>query len=802
MLSLIPLLVGFQLPAVQVVSVAGGSGAAKRLQAAVDGCPAEGCVIQLPDAEYAMENMVWIRKRSDIRIAGTGAQPPHLIWDDTLLVADTTGTAHLFDLVPYPDSSRQTPPKGWLRWPDTLQPNIPGSVSDTTNEFSQTGFQHGGMFVVDQSKRIRFQRLFLDGRKTAAFEGSGINWLLLHGSVGISLFQSLAVDVAECEIARFWAAVYSTEWNAKCSSWQDYGSSGTATSWTACGKMGGHLVERNRLHDNWYGFYSNSALDQGSVLRENLAWNNRNQYLIDPSKSVTPRSMIGTKATLSTTLQDIPGGFLMVSNVLYPVHVATHNTLLDDAIPYLVDGSGRAIPTALWSDNIFDLLDSVGSTRISGTSWVPNTTRGVAHFWNNLVRHRSPGYRQIVSSFTLSDTTLEDVWWQLTPRDTVPGNVPGSWLRLVPRDTVDGTVHYDTFTVRCDSTLWRTETKNVYADPMISLLQSWNLFYSPTNSPYGLFVVPGIRQRVDVKTGMGTKANVSQWFPGSIDSTSFAGIATADTATALRRGNRICRDCPFLSVDPSSPDFLVPDARSWQVDSALSRKGSYGKDIGAFDTRGGTGSRPPLRVRAIGVPTYDKTSKQLLLPVRLGSENVKLDKIFAWRASITSGSFDPSNPRTVSGLLKETALALTAPIPDLSVTDSVIRIPLAPGSTDTLIQVDLWLGGISGTDTVAGTPMSWVWFSKAKGSTYQTASASRSGASAPRWSLAGRTLRIFGRDDLAAGSRLLLTDARGRAIEVDLQRVSNRWEADLSRLSRGVWIARLPGSAAWVLQHL
>jgi hypothetical protein len=799
MVSLIPLLVGFQLSSVQVVTVSGGSSSAKRLQAAVDACPNEGCVIQLPDAEYAMENMVWIRKRADIQITGTGIKPPHLVWDDTLLVADTTGTAHLFDLVPYPDSSRQTPPKGWLRWPDTLQPNIPGSVSDTTNEFSGTGFQHGGMFVVDQSQRIRFQRIFLDGRKTAAFQGSGIHWLLLHGSVGISLFQSLAVDVVECELARFWSAVYSTEWNSKCSSWNgSLSASVPATAWSACGKMGGHLVERNRIHDNWYGFYSNSGLDQGSVLRENLAWSNRNQYLIDPSRAIVPRSMIGTNATQSTTLQHIPGGFLLVSNTLFPVHVATLNTLLDDGIPYGKDGSDAAIPTALWSDNIFDLLDSVGTTRISGIGWLPNSTRSVSHFWNNVVRHRSSAYAESINSITLSDTSVAEIWPSLKARDTVPGAVSEGRPLLVPRDTLGDTIHYDTFTVFYDTTYTTYATKSVYADPTIYLLRTWNLFYS-SNSVYGLLPVPGIRKTLDVRTFPGQRYTVSQWFPNDLDSTSFAGIATADTTTAILRSNRICRDCPFVSVDPASPGFLVPVSGNRQVDSAIARKGSFGKDIGALDTDGGTGSRPPLRVRATGVPTYDKTKKQLLLPVGLRTENVKLDKVFAWRSSITSGTFNPSMPY---GTLKETALVLTAPIPDLSVTDSVIRIPLTPGATDTLIQVDLWLGGLSGTDTVAGTPMSWVWFSKAKGSSYQTASSMRRIAVAPRWSLAGRRLRISGIDDLAAGSRLLLTDARGRSRNAALVREQSEWVANLAVLPRGVWIARLPGSAAWVFQNL
>jgi|GEM_PF-3508009 len=801
MISLLPILIGVQLSSVHVVSVPGGLGSAKRIQAAVDACPKEGCLIQLPDAEYAMENMVWIRKRTDIQLTGTGIQPPHLVWDDSLLVPDTSGTAKLFDLVPYPDSSRQTPPKGWLRWPDTLQPNIPGSVSDTTNEFSGTGFQHGGMFVVDLSQRIRFERLHLDGRKTAAFKGSGINWLLLHGSVGISLFQSLAVDIVECELDRFWSAIYSTEWNDKCSIWNGaWSSTVPATAWSACGKMGGHLVERNRIHDNWYGFYSNSGLDQGSVLRENLAWNNANQYLVDPAKSVTPHSMIGTKATLSTTLQDIPGGFLMISNSLFPVHVLSHNTIVDAPLPYVVDGGGRALPNALWVDNIFDLHDSVGTTRISTYQWIPSSELNANHFWNNLVRHRTAGYFTSIYQITLSDTTVTETWMELAPKDTVGGTQTGGRQLLVPKDTIDGTVRYDTFSIFYDTTFKDYTTKNVNADPTFQLLRPWPLL-QPRSGEFPILQIPGIRKTISVKTMPGQRYTVSQWFPNNIDSMGLAGIALSDTATAtaILRGNRICRDCPFVSTDPASPSFLVPSARSRQVDSALAGRGTFRSDIGALDTAGGTSTRAPLRVRATGMPNYDKTRKQLLLPVRMLTENVKLDKIFAWRFSVTSGNLDPSRP---GGTLKEANLAPTGPIPELAVTDSVIRIPLVPGANDSLIQVDLWLGGIAGTDTIAGTPMSWVWFSRAKGSTFQTATTSPHVATSPRWNLSGRRLRIDASSVPEAGTELLLVDARGRTAQLEPIRAGDFWEYDLSRLTRGIWIARFASSPAWILRNL
>ncbi len=81
-----------------VVQVQGGSGSAQRIQAALDACPSTGCTIALPDAEYRMESMVWILGRTDIRMVGTGSQPPVLVWEDSLLQADSTGTAKLFQI--------------------------------------------------------------------------------------------------------------------------------------------------------------------------------------------------------------------------------------------------------------------------------------------------------------------------------------------------------------------------------------------------------------------------------------------------------------------------------------------------------------------------------------------------------------------------------------------------------------------------------------------------------------------------------------------------------------------------------
>ena len=50
--------------------IAGGAGATARLQAAIDACPAEGCVLELPDPVYPLSNRLWIEGKDNLKIVG------------------------------------------------------------------------------------------------------------------------------------------------------------------------------------------------------------------------------------------------------------------------------------------------------------------------------------------------------------------------------------------------------------------------------------------------------------------------------------------------------------------------------------------------------------------------------------------------------------------------------------------------------------------------------------------------------------------------------------------------------------
>jgi hypothetical protein len=63
--------------------------------------------------------------------------------------------------------------------------------------------------------------------------------------------------------------------------------------------MGGHLIERNRIHANWWAVYSEAEWDQGSIIRENLAWDNANQLVLNPGNTVSPLSDMTRNTSIS-----------------------------------------------------------------------------------------------------------------------------------------------------------------------------------------------------------------------------------------------------------------------------------------------------------------------------------------------------------------------------------------------------------------------------------------------------------------------------------------------------------------------
>ena len=751
--------------------VAGGTGATERLQAAIDACPSSGCLIELPDSLYPMTNQLWIEGKADLKIVGTGATKPVLIWDEALLVPDTTKVAALFRLTPPAGAGRPKLPKGWWMWPYAYKSGV-GTASDSSISFSTTGYQHAAMILIKKSTRIAIENLVVDGRKPAAFMNASVwdgQYSLYFGSVGISLLRSLAVDVRSCEIRHFWTGLYINNRNPSCQAWKNMiGKSDTgANPWSACGTMGGHLIERNRIHTNWWAVYSESEWDQGSTIRENLAWDNANQVVVNPTNTVSPMT------TGAISHNEDYGGFLYSKDDLMPAYSVTHNTIYGNFLAYGYD-QYRFVGTALWSDNIVEAMDSL-SHRIlysSASEALDDYVASGNHFWHNTILSNKAGQRQLLTTANIVDSTIRFPGRVLVPKDTVVELVNGKLVDRIEYDTVPGTLD-------CSK-------------GCILKLSPPDTFASFT-TPWALNSIVSYRMRVQV---MGPDSLLHlEWVPSlsNTDSASLVSFSGQDTTLAKDHANWICHFCGLLSSDPNSPGFLMLDSSLDRVKSSALHPGPVGGRRGAIGPSGALGSHVPVRLRARGLPTYNAARSVLQLPVAITSEAGHLDAVAVAKIHVLYHNEDSTGkifPTEYNVVIQPSDVQPFLP------TDTILSIPFQSVS-GRFYQIDVWTVGISGHDTLAATPLSWAWTSKANGGTFQVSTAMETRAPTPsvRIRMGNGILQLEG----YAEPSLRLIEASGAIQSLATRPLPNGCSVSTRTLRPGIWFARLGGETQRIL---
>jgi hypothetical protein len=751
--------------------VAGGTGATERLQTAIDACPTSGCLIELPDSVYPMTNQLWIEGKSDLKIVGTGATKPVLIWDEALLVPDSAKVATLFLLTPPAGGGRPKLPKGWWMWPYAYKSGV-GTASDSSVPYSTTGYQHAAMILVKKSARISLENLVVDGRKPAAFMNATVwdgEYDLYFGSVGISLLRSLAVDVRSCEIRNFWTGLYINNRNPSCQAWKNMiGRSDTgANPWSACGIMGGHLIERNRIHANWWAVYSESEWDQGSAIRENLAWDNANQVVLNPANTVSPLTSMSSGQT-----EDY-GGFLYSKDDLMPAYSVTHNTIYGNLLAYGFD-MYRFAGTALWSDNLVQVMDSLKLRRIytSGAEALDDYEASGNHIWHNTLLSYTSGSRYSTTTTVVSDTAIHYIGPVAVPRDTIVELVNG---KLVDR------IEYDTVQTPLDC----GKGCSVKLSPPDT--------FTSFSTPWSLTSVSSSLRQVQVK-GPDSLLH-TEWIssPNGSDSANQVNYYGQNAASAKDHANWVCRFCNFLSSDPTSPDFLMPDSSLDRVKSSALRAGPVGGRRGALGPSGALGSHVPVRLRARGLPTYNASRSVLQLPVSISSEAGHLDAMAVAKIQVLYHNEDSTGKIFP---VEYSVAILPSDVQPFLPTDTVITIPWKAGSYG-FNQIDVWTVGISGGDTLAATPMSWAWTGKAKGGTFQVPAAvgTRTSSQPVRIQVGSGFLRLQG----YAGATLRLIDATGAVQTLATRPDQSGCSVSTREMRPGIWFAPLPGGTQRIL---
>jgi len=731
------------LPSTSVVQVGAGTDAASAIQSAVDNCPASGgCRIELTDAKYVLKQAIWIENKADIEItSGRAESAPVITWDPALmeLVANPdSGQAktveRLFTLTPPPGGGRSDSGRvaGWLMWPYRCSPaGTPGSSVDTSNTFSTSGNQMNGMFLVRGSKRIRFSHLELDGVKPAFFENNAIwscKYSVIGGNVGINTFLSLQVEISDCNLHHFWSAIYIDDRNTQCLAYSNSGDLDRKVWLGSCSIMGGHLIQRNRIHDCWWGANLQSTWDLGSTLRHNLVWNNRRDTALVLQNSSEAKRQIG--------------GFLLIGDDRLTSHVVTQNSVLSS--PYL----------AAWNGS-----DPFRSTVFS----------------ENLVGHHPWSY---ASNYSTS-TEL----FGYARSQTAKGNrflrkmeELGCSSKLVDSLILVGEILQRTVPTRC------TSCQTVKLSPSITFWTGGPSFGSSDynyllKSENWSFPMGGWQSGLGATSGTA----VRWWDSVAVDSVEFLSSMGIATTNAFRLGD----------IAHDATDSLAPKWSDTATTSFLTSRQKYGMAAGAHEQGSSNlGGDLPTLFMANGSPSMDVTGN-LTLPFRTefpaGTSQLVL----------LEGHLTPRSPSSGSDSLPNRPFPFAGQVIEMSHTSLTLATSGLLKSSDTIVQINLWMGAIVGSDTIPLTPASWIWAKGMKGTSLQpmpVGLSSRNRAplriGSARRDGNGWILDIRG---LETGASAQLTDLFGR--KASIRRVSDA-QFRIDEAPAGTWFLRSNGAAS------
>jgi hypothetical protein len=467
------------------------------------------------------------------------------------------------------------------------------------------------------------------------------------------------------------------------------------------------------------------------------------------------------------------GGFLYSKDDLMPAYSVTHNTIYGNFLAYGYD-QYRFVGTALWSDNIVEAMDSL-SHRIlysSASEALDDYVASGNHFWHNTILSNKAGQRQLLTTANIVDSTIRFPGRVLVPKDTVVELVNGKLVDRIGYDTVPGTLDCSK---GCNLKLSPPDT------------------FASFTTPWALNSIVSYRMRVQV---MGPDSLLHlEWIPSlsNTDSASLVSFSGQDTTLAKDHANWICHFCGFLSGDPTSTGFLMLDSSLDRVKSSALHPGPVGGRRGAIGPSGALGSHVPVRLRARGLPTFNAARSVLQLPVAISSEAGHLDAVAVAKIHVLYHNEDSTGkifPTEYNVVIQPSDVQPFLP------TDTILSIPFQSVS-GRFYQIDVWTVGISGHDTLAATPLSWAWTSKAKGGTFQVSTAMETRAPSPsvRIRMGNEILQLEG----YAEPSLRLIDATGTPRTLATHPEGSGSSVSTRELRPGIWFARLGGETRRIL---
>jgi hypothetical protein len=304
------------------VLLVGSTRTYKTIQAAVNACQSsQRCEIKVDAGTYAEQ--VSISTKSNMWLHG----------------ADTTN----LPIIKYLDTL-STQPKD----------NVNGDGSDSWGLYSE---RNGVVQVLGSSDSVRLSHLKIDAVRHFSFQWEnvwGSRWQF-SGNSGVAITNARAVQIDHCDIYNSWWGIHFKDRNtggvyANLDLWEIEQLVGTATPFSRFGQTGGHLFEKNRIHDNVWAFYAEQTWDLPATIRFNLVWNNA----VNSAKDYVcaNKTICGVPDASGGDKQYHAGGFFFQKDAMLVSHLLHNNTLYGN--PQTIAGYYKAGKNHLFYNNLVD----------------------------------------------------------------------------------------------------------------------------------------------------------------------------------------------------------------------------------------------------------------------------------------------------------------------------------------------------------------------------------------------------------------------------------------------------------------
>lgn len=235
----------------------------------------------------------------------------------------------------------------------------PDALDQTKIDFDQNG-----AIRILWAHNVTIDGIAVDAGGAAPFNnpnvwGDGVTcngqlYPLFHGNAGIALYISGAVTIRRCDISNGYFGIAVKDRNQG-GAFANFNPADLAKNnivpLSGFGRVGNHVIEMNRIHNNSWGFFSESDWDLGNTVRYNLIYENHH---------ATPAAAAAVKA-MSSEGANQPGGAFMFKDVMLTPWAIYNNTFWHNntlfcggyrpGAQHLIFNNIFATPSEYWASN-------------------------------------------------------------------------------------------------------------------------------------------------------------------------------------------------------------------------------------------------------------------------------------------------------------------------------------------------------------------------------------------------------------------------------------------------------------------